>query len=339
MKLSAFAIMATTFMFLMGSHSYAKKMDSLSIEKMIKDNKQAIVHVHAAWCPSCKVQKNILNAIKNPNFKVIEVDFDTQKDFLKKYKIFKQSMLLSFKNGVEVKRVYGITKKDKIMSFIKESFPSSLQEQMNNRRDASAEKKSAHVKKTMQDATQELRDSRIIDKALKKGDHFIDFELPNINGEKVKLSDKLKNGPVILTFYRGGWCPYCNMQLKAYQDNLESFTKAGGQLIAISPESMESASSTVEKNDIKFEILTDNLNQLSRKYGLVFKLNDDLKDVYLKFGLDLEKNQGNGSWELPIPATYIIAPSGKIIYSFLNVDYVQRAEPADIIKALQKLNK
>ena len=191
----------------------------------------------------------------------------------------------------------------------------------------------------MQEATQELRDSGIIDKALKKGDTFIDFELPNIHGKKVKLSDKLKNGPVILTFYRGGWCPYCNMQLKAYQDNLESFVKAGGQLIAISPESMDSASSTVEKNDIKYEILTDNLNKLSRKYGLVFKLNDDLKNVYLKFGLDLEKNQGNGRWELPIPATYIIAPSGKIIYSFLNVDYVQRAEPADIIKELQQLNK
>ena len=135
MKLTKLAIMAASFVFLTVSNSYAKKMDSNSIEKMIKNNKNTIVQIHASWCPSCRVQKKVLSSIKNPNFTVVEVDFDSQKDFLKKYKIFKQSMLLSFKDGVEVKRVYGITKKEKIISFINESFPSSLQEKMNNRRD------------------------------------------------------------------------------------------------------------------------------------------------------------------------------------------------------------
>lgn len=338
MKLILSLIMSAAITLLITSNSFAEKMTLDSIENQIKQNDKTIVHIHAAWCPSCKVQKSILGSIKDADFKLIEVDFDLQKDFLNKYKIFQQSMLISFNNGKEVKRVFGITKKDKIMTFINDSFNTPLQDAMNERQASSASKKPEKAKLTMQQATEELRASGIIEKAINEGGDYIDFELPNIEGKTVKISDKLKDGPVVLTFYRGGWCPYCNMQLKAYQDNLEHFEKAGGQLIAISPESMESANSTVDANDIKFEILTDNMNKIARQYGLVFKLNDDLKDVYLQFGLDLEKNQGNDSWELPIAATYIISPSGKIEYAFLNVDYVQRAEPADIIRELHKLN-
>ena len=96
--------------------------------------------------------------------------------------------------------------------------------------------------------------------------------------------------------------------------------------------------SNLRQHELQFEILTDNLNKEARKHGLVFKLPKDLKEVYLKFGLDLEKNQGNDSWELPILATYVIDKKGKIVYSFLNVDYVQHAEPKDIINALKSLN-
>ena len=96
--------------------------------------------------------------------------------------------------------------------------------------------------------------------------------------------------------------------------------------------------SNLRQHELQFEILTDNLNKEARKYGLVFKLPKDLREVYLKFRLDLEKNQGNDSWELPIPAIYVIDKKGKIVYSFLNVDYVKRAEPKDIINALKSLN-
>ncbi len=310
---------------------------SLEIDSFISKNKNVLVHVHASWCPSCKVQKKILSEIQNKNFVLKEINFDKDKKFLKKNKIFKQSMLISFINGQEVGRKYGITKKEKIMNFIKESFPNSLQEKINQKRSKSKVPQAARM--TMVEATEELRKSGIIDKALKTGDQYIDFTLVNVNGKKVTLSEKLKNGPIILTFYRGGWCPYCNIQLKAYQEKLDEFRKAGGQLIAISPESMESGNTTVKKNDLKFEILTDNLNKEARKYGLVFKLSEKLKEVYLKFGLDLEKNQGNDSWELPIPATYVIDKSGKIVYSFLNVDYIQRAEPQEIINILESLKK
>jgi peroxiredoxin len=326
------------FIFMTSSFGLLAKEDSTkNINTFLKNNKNVLVHVHATWCPSCKVQKKILDSIESKNYKVLEVDFDSDKTFLKENKVFQQSMLIAFSNGVELNRVFGITKKEKIMDFIKTNFEYSLQGEIDARRSKS--KVPSKARMTMEQATEELRQSGIIGKALKKGQKFIDFELPNISGSKVKLSDELKKGPVVLTFYRGGWCPYCNLQLKAYQDHLDEFKKAGGQLIAVSPESMESANTTVKKNDIKFQILTDNLNKEARKYGLVFKLSDELKQVYLKAGLDVQKNQGNNSWEVPIPATYVINTDGEVVYSFLNVDYVKRAEPIDIIESLKSLNK
>lgn len=301
----------------------------------IQNNKDVLIHVHADWCPSCKVQKKILDGINLKGLKLIEVNFDKDKRFLKENKIFQQSMLIIFNNGVERKRIFGITKKEKIMTFINDNSEYSLQSEIDERRKGSNIPDDARM--TMEQATEKLRKSGIISKAKKSGDQYVDFVLPNINNKQIKLSERLKEAPVVLTFYRGGWCPYCNLQLKAYQDHLSAFKEAGGQLIAISPETMDSATSTVKKHEIKYEILSDDKNKIARQYGLVFKLGEDLKEVYLRFGLDVAKNQGNDSWELPIPATYVISKEGKIVYSFLNVDYVQRAEPSDIIKALKQL--
>lgn len=328
-------IILSLSLFLFSIGSFAKEDNTAKIEKFIQDNDRVLVHVHADWCPSCKAQKKVLDKIGLPNFKLLEVDFDSDKKFLKKNKVFQQSMLIVFNNGKETARVFGITKKEKIMEFTDKNFNYSLQGVIDEKRAGS--KIPSDARMTMEQATEKLRKSGIIDKAKQKGDTYIDFSLPNVDGKTVKLSEELKKGPIVLTFYRGGWCPYCNLQLKAYQDHLEQFKAAGGQLIAVSPESMESGETTVDKNDLKFKILSDNLNKEARKYGLVFQLDDELKKVYLKFGLDLEKNQGNDSWELPIPATYVISKDGKIVYSFLNVDYVQRAEPSDIIKALNSL--
>ncbi len=310
--------------------------DSTSnIKTFLKANKNVLVHVHADWCPSCKVQKKILTTVSLKGAKLLEVNFDKDKIFLKDNKVFQQSMLIAFKDGKEASRVFGITKKEKIMNFINKNFNESLQEKINKKRAGSSVPKKERM--TMEQATEKLRKSGIVDKAKKKGDSFIDFTLPNVDGKTVRLSEELKKGPVVLTFYRGGWCPYCNIQLKAYQDSLDEFKLAGGQLIAISPESMDSANTTVKKHEIKFKILSDNLNKVAKQYGLVFKLDENIKNVYLKFGLDLEKSQGNDLWELPIPATYVINKDGKIVYSFLNVDYIQRAEPKDIIKTLESL--
>ena len=307
------------------------------IENEIKKHKNSLVHVHADWCPTCKEQTKIFNKINNRNFSVIEVDFDKDKEFLEKNKIFKQSMLLAYQNGKEVKRVFGITKEDKIKKFIKESFDSQLQAKLDARRASS--KISSDKRMTMEQATEELRKSGIIAKAKNVGDKVVDFSLKDLNGKTLKLSEEYKKQPIILTFYRGGWCPYCNLQLRVYQERLDDFKKAGGKLIAVSPESKDSASTTSQKNDVKFTIVQDELNKVAREYGLVFKLSEKLKEVYLSAGLDLEKNQGNDSWELPIPATYVIDTNGIIKFAFLNVDYVKRAEPSTIIEELNKLKK
>ena len=330
MKLHLFI---TTFLF--SCILYAKEDSTKKNDQFLQKNERVLVHVHADWCPSCKTQKKIISSLDKDTYKLLEVNFDNDKEFLKKNKVFQQSMLLSFINGKETGRVFGITKKEKIMNFIEKKLGNTLQGELDRKRAGSKIPDSTRM--TMEQATAELEKSGMVAKAKSKGDQFVDFTLPNINGDKVKLSDKLKKGPVILTFYRGGWCPYCNIQLKAYQDHLEEFEAAGGQLIAVSPESSDSANTTVDKNEIKYEILSDNLNKVARNYGLAFKLSEELKNVYLKFGLDLEKNQGNDSWELPVPATYVINQDGKIVYSFLNVDYVQRAQPKDIIKALNSI--
>jgi len=311
------------------------KYSEAEFEKLIKSGENLLVHVHADWCPTCKNQKKSLASIEEKNFKNIEVNFDNDKSFTKKYKVFQQSTFLAFAKGSEIARKGGITSKEDIETFIKNSFPATLQSQLDEKRNGS--QAPSEIKMTMEAAKKKLEDSGILKKAKQKDQNYIDFTLPNVNGGNLILSEVLKKGPVILTFYRGGWCPYCNIQLKAYQVHLEDFKKRGASLVAISPETMDSSTTTVKKNELKFDILFDKNNSIARKYGIVFKIENDLKSVYEKFGIDLEKNQNNKSWELPIPATYVIAPNGKIVYSFLNVDYVKRAEPSDILKALDSI--
>lgn len=311
------------------------KYSEAEFDKLLKSGENLLAHVHADWCPTCKIQKKNLALIEEKNFKNIEVNFDDDKNFIKKYKVYQQSTFVAFSNGSEIARKGGITTKEDIEVFIKNSFPTNLQSKLDEKRSSS--QAPTEIKMTMEAATKKLEDSGILKKAKQKGQSYIDFTLPNVNGGNLKLSEALKKGPVVLTFYRGGWCPYCNIQLKAYQDRLEDFKKRGASLVAISPETMDSSATTVQKNELKFDILFDKNNTVARKYGIVFKIENDLKAVYEKFGIDLEKNQNNKSWELPIPATYVIAPNGEIVYSFLNVDYVKRAEPNDILKALDSI--
>lgn len=215
----------------------------------------------------------------------------------------------------------------------------SLTEELNKKREASKKQVPAEYKAIMQKANQDLAKLGLIQKAKKKGDDFIDFTLKNFKSNSITLSQMLKKGPVIIAFYRGGWCPYCNIQLRSYQKHLSEFQKKGATLIAISPEIGSEAEKTAIKDKLEFEVLSDLDNQVARKYGLVFQLPQELREVYLKFGIDLVKNQKSQKWELPIPATYVIAPSGKIVFSFLNIDYAYRADPKDILKALDQVNK
>ena len=195
----------------------------------------------------------------------------------------------------------------------------------------------ADVQAVMAQATDDLAASGIIDRSLKVGDTLPAIALPNATGGRVSVQAALAEGPVVIAFYRGGWCPYCNMELHALQQVLPEIKAAGATLIAISPETPDSSLSTREKNELTFEVLTDDKNAVARELGLVFTLPEALRPIYSGFGIDIPAYNGDESFELPVPATYVVAPNGEIVYAFADADYTQRAEPADVVAALKQL--
>lgn len=171
---------------------------------------------------------------------------------------------------------------------------------------------------------------------LKAGDKAPDFVLSNATGNPVKLAELLKNGPVVLSWYRGGWCPYCNIQLRYLQSYLPQFKALGATLVALSPELPDKSLTTTEKNSLKFEVLTDYNNEVARQFQIAFTLNDELVEIYNDFH-KLETYNGVATNELPVPATYVIGMDGIIRYAFVDTDYRRRAEPADILAVLKTL--
>ena len=178
--------------------------------------------------------------------------------------------------------------------------------------------------------------SGIYDRALKTGVKAPDFSLKNAQGRPTRLSELLKNGPVILTWYRGGWCPYCNLALAALTEKMEEITAAGGQLVALTPELPEHAEATVKTGKLTFEVLSDVSNRVAREYGMVFKMTPDVAMAMQK-GVKLHERNGDVSDELPLGASYVIAQDGTITYAFLDADYRNRAEPTRLIAALKAL--
>jgi peroxiredoxin len=164
-----------------------------------------------------------------------------------------------------------------------------------------------------------------------------DFTLPNAHGARVTLSRLLYSGPVVLVFYRGGWCPYCNLQLRAYQRMLPEIRALGASLVAVSPETPDDSLSTVEKNELGFEVLSDAQGDAGRAYRLMFDFSQDLKQAYLAAGNDLSKRNADGQWHLPIPATYVIGQDGRVKLAFVDSEYRNRLEPGEVTAALRKL--
>jgi peroxiredoxin len=192
-------------------------------------------------------------------------------------------------------------------------------------------------KKIYKEGIKSVEESGILDEALQVGDLAPNFKLNNALGEPVELYQQLKKGKVILTWYRGGWCPYCNLTLHQLQLELPEFEANGAQLIALTPELPDKSLSTSEKHDLKFQVLSDIGNKIGKEYGIVFKLTNDVADAYNK-SFDMNEYNGDDSNELPLAATYIINEDGKIVYAFLDADYRNRAEPGELTEFL-KTNK
>lgn len=178
--------------------------------------------------------------------------------------------------------------------------------------------------------TKELKDSGIEKKSPQVGDLFPDLK---IAGKSV--SEHVESKPLVLTFYRGGWCPYCVKQLKEINSELVKI-ETGANLIALSPEKESEVRKTKNKNNLNFTLLSDRKNEIARKLNLVFKVDPEVNKEYKLLGLDLEASQGDQSFELPIPATFVIDKNRKVVYAFADADYTKRASTKEIIDAVQK---
>ncbi len=165
------------------------------------------------------------------------------------------------------------------------------------------------------------------------------FELPNQHGQLVQLTELLTKGPVVITFYRGSWCPYCNLQLKALQSRLPEIHALGAQLVAISPQVPDGSMSENEISNMDFVVLSDQNADVAASYGVAWKVPTFLLEhMRVDRGLDLESlNNGNGSI-LPIPATFVLNSEGRVTWHYVDVDYRTRSEPEDIINALKALS-
>ena len=203
-------------------------------------------------------------------------------------------------------------------------------------RQASAAKFTDEKKQIYADGISSVANSGVLDSALKVGDKAPNFTLKNALNEAVTLYDQLKNGPVVLTWYRGGWCPYCNITLHALQEKLPDFKNEGATLLALTPELPDNSLSTSEKNNLEFTVLSDLGNTIGKEYGVVYTLTDDVAKIY-NAGFGLNEQNGDTSNELPLAATYVIDTKGIITYAFLDADYTARAEPLEILSALRKL--
>jgi len=214
----------------------------------------------------------------------------------------------------------------------------TLKSQLDARKASFESKADDNKKKAYQEGLESIEKSGILEEALKVGQMAPNFTLNNAMGKPVELYDYLKKGSVILTWYRGGWCPYCNLTLHELQMELPEFEKNGANLIALTPELPDQSLSTSEKHDLKFEVLSDLGNGVAREYGIVFKLTDDVAKAYNK-SFQLNEHNGDTSNELPLAATYIIDKDGKVIYAFVDADYRNRAEPTELTEFLKAHNK
>jgi peroxiredoxin len=210
-----------------------------------------------------------------------------------------------------------------------------LQDELDSIKATFAQKNDPAVVAAYEKGIDELRAAGIERNALKAGDLAPDFTLPDATGRPVTLSERLKEGPVVLKFYRGGWCPYCNLELRAYQKALPELAAVGAQLIAVSPESPDNSLSTREKNALAFSVLSDRGGATAGAYRLAFELSPELKALYQSRGRDLAEWNG-GDWTLPVPGTFVIGKDGRIALAHVDADYRARLEPEAAIAAARR---
>jgi len=175
------------------------------------------------------------------------------------------------------------------------------------------------------------------ERALREGERAPDFTLPDALGQPVTLSHLLQQGPVVLTFYRGAWCPYCNLELHAYQRALPHIQALGATLVAISPQTPDHSLAMVEQRELSFTVLSDVGNVVARRFGLAFTIDAAVRRAHRQVGADLPAFNGDASWELPMAGTYLVDRTGTVRLAFVDPDFMHRLDPSVIIARLKEL--
>ena len=191
---------------------------------------------------------------------------------------------------------------------------------------------------TMGAAARELEESDICSVSLQVGREAPNFTLPDSNGMPVTLADHLKDGPAVIVFYRGSWCPYCNIYLRGLQRIMPELREHGASLIAISPQLPDHTANSVQENDLSFPVLSDVGSKVCNYFGTVFPLPGEVLSIFKKNGLDLQAINGDSCpASLPVPSTFIVGKDSKVIWRHFEVDYTHRAEPMEILKVISNL--
>jgi peroxiredoxin len=199
-------------------------------------------------------------------------------------------------------------------------------------------KPTKEVLDTMHRATAELIESGQAQRAKKAGDVAPEFTLNDSDGKPVSSRELLAKGPLVVSFYRGVWCPYCNMELQALQAALPEIAGRGASLVAISPQTAPNSRKSQRDNKLDFPILSDVKSELANAFGVRFALQDYLIELYKGFKNDLPVLNDDPSWVLPMPARFVIGTDGIIAYAEVNPDYTQRPDPSELLPVLDRLN-
>ncbi|ATN06515.1 peroxiredoxin-like family protein [Chryseobacterium indologenes] len=190
------------------------------------------------------------------------------------------------------------------------------------------------VLEAFEQSIEEIKTKNIEEISIRTGDLMPEFSLPNVFGRTIHSKDILKNGKMIMAFYRGSWCPYCHLELRFLQDHLSEIKAKNAVLLAISPQGPDHSLSMIEKNNLKFEVLTDHNNEFAKKLGIVFQLQDFVLSHYQNLGIRLSDFNNNEENSLPVPAVFVVDENKMVTYKFLDVNYMNRLNVEELIQAL-----
>lgn len=213
----------------------------------------------------------------------------------------------------------------------------TLREELEERKALAEQYVPLDVQLVNRQTVEQLATSGIAGRILPVGASAPPFQLPDQDGNPVSSDELLAGGRLVICFFRGRWCPFCVAQLEAMNSALSHIEKAGASLIAISPQTVKQSFFMRDQHRLRFPLLGDTGNQVARQFGLVYRVPDEQKQVYSRTFVNLPFLNGDNSWELPIPATYVLERSGTALYVSADLDYTRRPEPAELVRFLGQL--